>query len=164
METQPVPENDVLIGIAIWLHSQGWQIKKVSMAGGQKIDMTAQKQKLKSNFVSAGIPLDTIKFIRNGPDIEAIKENNIWKIECKGLGDVKPATLKNNFDRAVASAVSYYDRSKELLIGLAFPEVDGYMKLMREKLPRALREAINLWLFIYVDINEIYEFAPTDEI
>ena len=164
MEVQPVPENDVLTGIAIWLHSQGWQIRHVSIASGQKIAMNAQKQKMKSNFVSAGIPFDTLNFIRKGPDIEAIKEDNIWKIECKGLGDVQPETLKNNFDRAVASVVSYYDRSSGLRTGLAFPEVEGYMKLIQNKLPRALREAISLWLFIYIDITEIYVFAPNEEI
>jgi len=164
MEIQPIPEIDVLIGIALWLHSDGWQIKQVSMAGGQKIDQVTHRQKLKSNFIKAEIALDTIRFRREGPDIEAIKEAKIWRIECKGLGDVRLQTLKNNFDRAVASVVSYYDQQVglQLQLGLAFPE--AYAKLTRKKLPQSLREAINLWLFLYVAIDEIYEFAPNEEI
>jgi hypothetical protein len=164
METQPIPEIDVLIGTALWLHSNGWLIKQVSMAVGQKIDQVAQRQKLESNFRKAGISLDTIKFSQDGPDIEAIKGTKIWRIECKGLGQVRLQTLKNNFDRAVASVVSYYDQQNglQLQLGLALPE--PYEKLARNKLPQSLKEAINLWLFLYVAIDEIYEFAPTEDI
>ena len=164
METQPIPEIDVLIGIALWLHSDGWQIKQISMAGGQKIDQIAHRQKLESNFLNAGIALDTIRFSREGPDIEAIKETKIWRIECKGLGEVRLQTLKNNFDRAVASVVSYYDQQEglQLQLGIAFPE--AYEKLARNKLPQSLREVIDLWLFLYVAIDEIYKFAPNEDL
>jgi len=74
---------------------------------------------------------------------------------------VARATLKNNFDRAVASAVSYYDR-KGIRVGLALPE--EYRKHVARKLPRALREALNMWLFLYVVDEEIYVWGPDEDI
>lgn len=163
MEAQPIPEIVVLIAVAKWLYSEGWQIKRVSMARGQKIGQASQEQKLKSDFISVGIPLETLKLIPQGPDIEAVSGTDVWKIECKGLGDVRLQTLKNNFDRAVASVVSYYDQRAGLRLGLAFPE--EYIKLIRNKLPRVLREAISLWMFLYVSSDdEIYVFRPGEEI
>lgn len=164
MNEQPIPENDVLIGTALWLHENGWQIKQISMASGQNIDQAANKRKIVSEFSRVGIKLESIRFMSNGPDIEALQENKKMKIECKGMGEVRIQTLRNNFDRAVASAVSYYDLPIEanLQIGLAVPE--AYLKLIKTRLPQPLRERINLWLFLYVAINEIYAFKPGEAI
>lgn len=163
MGTQPIPENDVLIAVAKWLHANGWQIKKVSMARGQQIDQAEERKKLRSNFESIGIAIDGLRFTPQGADIEATSGADIWKIECKGMGDVKPQTLKNNFDRAVASAVSYYDNSKGLRLGLALPF--EYSRLTKDKLPLPLRMALSLWVLLYVSADdEVYAFAPDEEL
>ena len=162
MEMQRITENDVLIGTALWLHENNWRIKQISMASGQNIDLVAHKQKVVTRFTQAGLKVDEIMFRSNGPDIEATKGSHIIKIECKGLGNVRIQTVKNNFDRAVASAVSYYDVKKEpnLQIALALPEY--YLKLMKNKLSQSLREAISLWIFLYAAIDEVLVFMPTE--
>ena len=164
MSEQPIPENDVLIGTALWLHNKGWQIKQISMASGQNIDQPANKRKIIAEFSRMGIKQEAIRFMSNGPDIEVLKADMKMKIECKGMGEVRIQTLRNNFDRAVASAVSYYDLPIEsnLQIGLAVPE--SYLKLIKTRLPQPLRERINLWLFLYVAINKIRVFEPRDTI
>ena len=86
----------------------------------------------------------------------------LWKIECKGLGaEVRTPTVRNNFDRALASMVSYYDKPKGLRLGLALPE--EYLKHLEVRLPRALGTALNLWVFLYVKSeNTVYASAPDD--
>jgi hypothetical protein len=113
-----------------------------------------------SKFTAAGISPDDVS-PSQGPDIEAVCGDEVWKIECKGLGNVTPQTLKNNFDRAIASAVSYYRKKEGLRIGLALPE--AYIAHMRERLPQALREAINLWIFLYITDDEVVVWAPNQE-
>ena len=162
MEAQPIAELDVLIGVAGWLNSHGWRIERVSLARGQGIDQASGKQELESSFTGLGIPLEGLRFTPSGADIEAVSGTDVWRIECKGLGNVKASTLKNNFDRAVASVVSYYERSERLRLGLAIPE--QYLQLIQAKLPLALREIISLWIFLYVNRDEIYVFSPTEEL
>lgn len=159
--TQFITENNVLIAVAKWLHKNGWQIKQVSVASGQRIDYAEEIKKLRANLDSIGVPVGKLKFTSQGADIEALHETEVWKIECKGMGNVKLPTLKNNFDRAVASAVSYYDSNTGLRIGLALPE--EYSRLINAKLPSALREAINLWVLLYVSADdEVYVFEPDE--
>ncbi|HUV45854.1 MAG TPA: hypothetical protein VMW45_02165 [Dehalococcoidia bacterium] len=156
-EAQYVAEVDVLIGVAKWLHSNGWQLEKVSPPRGLK-----DEEKMKAGFTAAGIPISNLEFGHVGEDIRARQGEELWKIECKCLSGGRPATDKNNFDRAVASAVSYYTQSKGLRLGLAVPE--WYTKFIQKKLPRVLREAVNLWIFLYASKDEIYEFTPEEEI
>ena len=80
----------------------------------------------------------------------------------RGLTGGKPETVKSNFDRAVASTVSYYTQESGLRLGLAL--TDGYNKFIRDKLPQALREAINLWIFLCVSCDEVLVFAPDEEL
>lgn len=162
MEAQPIPEIDVIVGVAIWLHSNGWRVERVSMPRGQGISQHSQNEKLESKFKAVGICLDDLVFASQGADIEARCGNEVWRIECKGLGNVAPSTMKNNFDRAIASAVSYYNKKEGLRIGLAVPE--DYNRFIRDKLSQALREAINLWIFLYVSYSEVYVFEPREEI
>jgi hypothetical protein len=160
MTTQPVPEIDVTCAVAIWLHSNGWQVKSVSLPRGQGINQDNQKEKLWSKFKAAGISPQKVSS-SEGPDIEASCGEEMWKIECKGLGNVTPQTLKNNFDRAVASAVSYYNKEAGLRVGLALPE--SYIPHIQQKLPQALRQAINLWIFLYITDDEVLVWAPHNE-
>ena len=101
-----------------------------------------------------------MQFSNEGPDIIARHGDGLWRIECKSLGNVARETLKNQFDRAVASAVSYYDQ-KGMRVGLALPA--EYRMHIMQKLPRALKEAINLWIFLYVVDDEIYAWGPDED-
>jgi len=159
---QLVPELDVIIAVAKWLHSGGWQIEEVSMPRGQGIDQIRNRDKLETEFAEVGISTRNIKFKFRGEDIRTRKGGKLWRIECKGLTSGRAQTVKNNFDRAVASAVSYYTQREELQLGLALPE--GYNKFLRERIPLALRTTINLWIFLYVAREEVLVFAPDEEI
>jgi len=163
-EAQYVPEVDVLIGVVKWLHLKGWQIERLSMPHGRGIDSIANRNKLEAELTTAGIVTSNIKFMQAGEDIKARQGDELWKIECKCLGSGKRTTDKNNFDRAVASVVSYYTQSDGLRLGLALPDPKEYMKFLRDKLPQTLREAVNLWIFLYASKDEIYVFTPEEEI
>jgi len=163
LEAQIVPEVNVLIAVAKWLHLKGWQIERASMPHGRGIDSVINRKKLEAELTSAGIPINNIKFMQAGEDIRARQGNNLWKIECKCLGSGKRTTDKNHFDRGVASIVSYYTQEEGLRLGLALPE--GYERYLKNKLPQALREAINLWLFIYVSADDFLAvFEPEEEL
>jgi hypothetical protein len=158
---ETIPEIDVLIATGIWLHSQGWTIESISVARGQGIDTYEDKQKLRAKFSEAKVPHEDIIFNSSGADLTARKDSTTWKIECKGLGTGTPQTLRNNFDRTLASAVSYFDQKNDLCIGLAMPKDYTYINLIRSKIPQALREAINLWILLYnPDGNTIVSYEP----
>lgn len=156
-------EVDVIIGIATWLHSNGWRVNKISIPTNQKASVPEQKEMLKLALAKAGLPIENLEFLPGGPDIEAQCDDETWRIECKGLTLGKDPTVKNNFDRAVASAVSYYTKSERIRIGIAFPEA-RYLKHIRIKLPKPLRQALNLWVFLYVAHDEVYQWAPDEEL
>jgi hypothetical protein len=156
-------EVDVIIGIAAWLHSNGWHVKKISIPRNQKVSVPEQKETLKVNLAKAGLSIENLEFPPDGPDIEAEHADETWRIECKGLTSGKDTTVKNNFDRAVASAVSYYTKSERIRIGIAFPEA-RYLKHIRIKLPKPLRQALNMWVFLYVAHDEVYQWAPDEEL
>lgn len=162
MEAQPIPEVDVLIAVAKWLHRNDWQLEKVSLARGQRIDQANHEKRVRAEFTAAGIDVKSISFVSKGEDIRARHGTEVWRIECKGLGDVSTQTLKTNFDRAVASAVSYYNQRVGLRLGLAVSE--EYDRLIQNKLPQVLRQAINLWIFLYISADdEVYVFRPDEE-
>lgn len=159
--TQYIPdvlEVDVLIEVAKWLYSNSWQLEKLSSS------CPKDKGKIKTELTASGISIGNIDFQHAGEDIKARKENILWKIECKGLSSGKRETDKNNFDRAVASCVSYFTKKDGLRLGLALPESKEYKKFIIEKLPQALREALDLWVFLYCGKDELYEFAPDEKI
>ncbi len=161
MQTQYVPdvlEVDVLIGVAKWLYSKGWQLERVSPHSPK------DKEKIKAEFTDASISIGNIIFQHSGEDIKARQGSSLWKIECKGLSSGTRETDKNNFDRAVASTVSYYTQSKGLQLGLALPDDEYYLRLLRNKVPQALRAAINLWIFLYLARDEVLVYAPDEEI
>lgn len=107
-----------------------------------------------------------ISFNKSGPDIIAQKDNTIWRIECKGFGgEAAHSTDKNHFDRAVASAVSYYDQQENLRIGLALPvQYETRYRYIRNKIPLALRKAINLWILLYAKDEFVAVFSPEDHL
>lgn len=163
MPAQIVPEIDVLIGVAKWLINNGWQIEVLSIPHGKGINSAKDRTTLETELAIGNIN-NNIKFKQAGEDIRARQGKNIWKIECKCLSSGKRATDKSNFDRAVASVVSYYTQSEDLQLGLALPDSEEYKRFIRAKLPKALRVAINLWVFLYCTKDEVYGFAPNGEI
>ena len=165
MTTKIIPEIDVLIAATLWLHSRGYTLQTISVPRGHGIDYTKDKQKLESKLCEANIPLKDLRLKSEGPDIVAILDDCCWKIECKGLGKGKPATLRNNFDRAVASTVSYYDSKTDLRLGLALPKEYTYLNLIDKRIPQPLRETLDLWILLYnADTNSIELIEPTDSI
>ena len=163
MQEMHAKEVDVIIGIATWLHKNGWRVNKISIPTNQRVSVLEQKEMLKLDLVKTGLPIENLEFLPDGPDIEAQCDDETWRIECKGLTFGKDPTVKNNFDRAVASAVSYYTKSDRIRIGVAFPEA-RYLKHIRIKLPKPLRQALNLWVFLYVAHDEVYQWAPDEEL
>jgi hypothetical protein len=154
-----VPEVDVLIAASLWL----WHLKALpvqfSIATGQGIDSKGDQDRLVKALDSAGVPSKLRSFVSSGPDIVAISSSRAWQVECKGAGAGKQPTQRNNFDRAVASVVSYYTDTSPIdipelrdatpTLGLAFPGTRDYLALAKTQLPLALRGRLNIWLLIY---------------
>jgi len=164
MQPQYIPEVNVIIAVMRWLHSEGWTIQSLSIPRGQGIDSVSSKNRVKAELAALGIEEKSVRFVSKGEDIRARKGSNLWRIECKSLGtDLRPSTLRNQFDRGLASTVSYYDQSQGLQLGLALSE--EYFKHIKDRLPQALRIAINLWVFIYVSADElIATLGPHEEL
>jgi hypothetical protein len=162
MESQYVPEVDVLVAVVRYLHSEGWNIESLSIARGQGIDSVGNMNKVKAELAKLGIEEKNVRFVSEREDIRAKKGSSLWRIECKGLAEsMKPPTVRNQFDRALASVVSYYDQTQGLQLGLALPE--EYFKHIKARLPQALRTALSLWVLLYVSAdNEVVAFAPDE--
>ncbi len=89
-----------------------------------------------------------------------------WRIECKGAGKGQPATQRNNFDRALASAVSYYTKDDgSLRIGLAIPLAERFLhEVVRGRVPGALMRRLNLRVLIAnVETGDVVEIDPESE-
>ena len=140
MDKEVIPEIDVLIAASLWLWSQRAIPIQYSIARGQGIDSGDHKQRLVKALDEAGVPSNLRRFVASGPDLVAVSKTRFWQVECKGHGVGKQSTLRNNFDRAVASAVSYYTDSIEPIIpevaeaqptlGLAIPNTTEFMALL----------------------------------
>jgi hypothetical protein len=167
MTTQYVPEIDVVIATALWLYSNSCVIQVISLPKGEGIDSIENRKKLKNKLLASNITLEAIRFKSEGPDIVASfnEGKDIWKIECKGLGKGREGTLRENFTRALASTVSYYDSRVGLRLGLAIPKHNTYLNLLGSKIPPALREELKLWIFLYnKDADSVEIFNPTSQI
>ena len=163
MRSGPVAEIDVLITVARWL----WTKKRVlpiqfSVARGQGIDTKLSRRRLEAALDSLEIPKSLKKYrfyAGTGQDIEGVSRTEYWKIECKGLGIGKNSTHRNNFDRALSSAVSYYEDRVDTwpdhkpFIGLALPNAPVFKSLLKSKVRQPLRSRLNLWIML---------FDPTD--
>lgn len=178
-----VSEFDVLCAAALWLQGLGTvEAVVVSPARGQELSLEEQKCQLKEKLLRAGCK--NISFSNNGPDIIARDKSCIWKVECKGLGLGASSTLDNNFDRALASVVSYYDepaeegltdlfkmmslianKDKPTRLALALPISNRYMSLLKKCVGPALRRRLDLWLLIVNPIAGSVEcYDPTRDL
>ena len=71
MKVQYVPEIDVIIAVAKWLHSNGWTIESLSLPRGQGIDSAGNKNKLTAALATLSIEE---KNIRGYEDWEKFKQ------------------------------------------------------------------------------------------
>jgi len=156
-------ELEVLIATTVWLVRNGWNIEAISVAVGRELPpVDGQKEEIRKAFNVENMPFDKKVFKPRGPDIIARSPEGIWKIECKGLGKGAAQTHRTNFDRAVASAISYFDTPSTRL-GLALANDYLWVYNFSARLPQALREATNLWVFL-LENGTIYPYEPTEEI
>ena len=164
----------MLIAVARWL----WIEKRVlpinfSIARGQGIDTEQSRCRLEAAMASLEIPEGLKKyryFTGTGPDIEGLSKDEYWKIECKGLGSGKSSTHRNNFDRALSSAVSYYEDHEDdrpdhkPITGLALPNAPVFESLLKSKVRRPLRKRLSLWILLYnADDRSITPIEPTSD-
>lgn len=156
-------ELEVLIATLVWLVRNGWTIEAISVAAGYGLpSVDRQKNEIKKALVAKNVSIDQVIFKAKGPDIVACSQEGVWKIECKGLGKGKAQTHRNNFDRAVASVISYFDDPSTRL-GLAVANDYLWAYNLSERLPQTLRAVTNLWVFL-LENETIYPYEPTEEL
>ena len=149
-------EAHVLRATTVFLIERGASPYQFSIASGKGIDSKSIEANLKELFSKVGY---NPSFVSNGPDILAISEEEWWIIECKGSGFGTPQTQRNNFDRALASVVSYYEDSPNELqneyknvkvtLGLALPATRQYLNELRRRVRKPLRKRLNLWILLF---------------
>lgn len=151
-----IPEIDVVIATCQWLKQRKALPLLCSVPVGKGIDAQADRHRLIEALNAERITQEFLTFQPWGPDIIAISNTHIWLIECKGAGSGTPQTQRNNFDRAVASAVSYYTDTVSavhpnaiLALGLALPATRHYERFIRRRVPLALRKRLNMWVLLY---------------
>lgn len=144
----PVPEAEVQTAVALWLVQEGWTIKAVSVAKGPGINYRRALHRLQNALLTAGVAQRSYRVLGDGPDIVASKAGEIWRIECKGSGVGMPLDRRANFDRGVASAVSYFAEGRTALrLGLALVDDAGYRRLRRLRLGDPLLTRLGLYVF-----------------
>jgi hypothetical protein len=156
-------ELEVLIATALWLVKNGWSVEAISVAKGRGLPpVDQQKEEIRRAFAADNMTFDEKIFRPRGPDITASSHDGMWKIECKGLGEGRAQTHRNNFDRAVASVMSYFDNPQTRL-GLALANDYLWIYNFSERLPLTLRQATNLWVLL-LENGTIYPYKPTEEL
>jgi hypothetical protein len=155
-----IPENDVLLATVAFLRERGVTCYGISVARGKGIDKKASET---SAWAALGDDITHIyPFSSEGADVIGISATEWWKVECKGSGTGKSQTQRNNFDRALASAVSYYEEKPSNLpkeyarygnaqsyLGLALPASRAYLNELKRRVRLPLRKALNLWVLLY---------------
>lgn len=174
--TTVIPEIDVLVAASLWLYRRKLLPYQFSVARGRGIDGAVHKEYLQNRLVNAGIPCGFISFTAEGPDVVAISKTEWWQVECKGVGTGTQQTQRNNFDRALASVVSYYgaplpelpDELRALAqaephLGLAIPAGRDYLRELSRRVRAELRQRLNLWVLLYESSSgEVRALSPND--
>jgi len=170
-----IPENDVLIATIAFLRERGVTCYGISVARGKGIDKSVMET---NAWAALGEDIPHVyPFSAEGADIIGISSTEWWKIECKGSGTGKSQTQRNNFDRALASTVSYYEEKPSNLptkyahymnaqpyLGLALPASQAYLKELKRRVRQSLRKALNLWVLLYEsNSNKIRAVSPEDD-
>lgn len=164
-----VAEPDVLIATTAFLIKRSVMPYQFSVAAGRGIDTAGATTRLSKAFAAVG---HTPNFAGHGADILGISETEWWAIECKGSGTGQPQTQRNNFDRALASVVSYFEEQPQGLapeknvrvcLGLALPATRAYLNELQRRVRAPLRQRLNLWVLLYdLTSREIRAVGPND--
>ena len=157
---QITQEGKVLAATTLFLLERGVKPYKFSFPTGQGIDTWSIQKEIHSILNSVGI--QRIHVSKQGADIIGVSETEWWLVECKGSGTGKEQTQRNNFDRALASVVSYYEEETKGLpkeyeqynnakpyLGLALPASPTYLKQLEKRVRQSLRKRLNLWILLY---------------
>lgn len=167
-----ISEGDVLLAVMRFLLARKAIPYRVSVPTGHGINAKAIKQSARNIFANVDFKPD---FKSTGPDILALSEEEWWLVECKGVGTGKAQTQRNNFDRALASVVSYYEehpmdvpewgKNASVCLGLAVPRSAQYLSELRRRVRAPLRKRLNLWVLLYDSAaNRIEPIPPTQEV
>lgn len=158
-----IPEQIVLIETAKWFVKRGCDLNSISIPRGKGYTDDI-KSNLEDNLRDIGYD-KKINYSSHGADIVAQNHDEIWKVECKGMGSGKSQTLRNNFDRALASVITYFDNEeKRQFLALAIPSTTSYLKQL-SRISKPLRKAINLWILLLDEQEHVVsEYAPDDDI
>jgi hypothetical protein len=166
-----VPELDILVASILWLHERGAKPLCASIAKGSEAGRYADHQRFREALQQAG--LEPCSLATDGPDIIAASESECWQVECKGAGSGVQATQRNNFDRALASVVSYYGNLPRYMterctgapiLGLALPASSVYVRELRRRVSGSLRQVLNMWILLYEPATQhIRAVAPRDD-
>lgn len=163
-----VSEIEVIIATTKFLIERDVTPYQFSIPSGQGIDYQKGKQRIAKAFEAIG---HNPSFVSSGPDIIGISQTEWWHIECKGYGKGTSQTHRNNFDRALASTVSYFGSDSSVLpeefkrtnqfLGLSLPLTDDFYHQVKSRITPELRKTLNLWiLFFDVITNEIVAINP----
>ena len=167
--TEPiVPEIKVLKSTIVALASRGVFPYQMSPPSGKGIDTREFKTEMKELFAKFRIKPN---FVINGPDLIGQSNAEYWLVECKGSGSGKPSTQRNNFDRALASVVSYFEDTPPkagsgatVCLGLALPKTPSYVKELVRRVRLPLRQKLNLSILLYdISSESIEHIKPSDE-
>lgn len=178
-DTRTTPEIDVLVAAGDFLMKRGVKPYRFSPPKGAGIDSESVRSQIYmkvSEWIANGQDIRPIEFSNEGPDIIGVSETEWWQIECKGSGLGKESTLRNHFDRALASVVSYYYEKPEGLpkqyvhysgarpyLGLALPASQKYLKELKKRIRQSLRKVLNLWILLYEpESKSIRGISPED--
>ena len=172
MEITNISEGEVLLATTEYLITEPKLLPyQFSVASRKDVDRSSTKIKLKD--LPTGMPREP-EFTGSGQDIIAVSEKEWWCVECKGVGTGKPQTQRNNFDRALASVVSYYEdrpdtpsqwdeyvKDSRVFLGLALPASTQYLKELERRVRSPLRQRLNLWILLY-ERSKIRAVAPVE--
>ncbi len=176
-QDKTIEEIDVLLASTVFLIERGVIPYQFAVARGRGIDYQSHVNRILELFRGAGREPG---FVNSGPDVCGISESEWWQIECKGLGSGKKGTLRSNFDRALASTVSYFEddlsrlsrqpnfpenlKNAQPYIGLALPDSPDYLRQLTRRVRKPLRKKLNLWVLLYgIKTKAIRAIALGDE-
>lgn len=153
-----IPELDVLLATVLWLRERGCRPIRLSISSGSHAGRRADRIRLREQLAAAGLSTGWTT-ASEGPDVVAASPNEVWKVECKGAGTGVASTQRNNFDRALASTVSYYGGWTSEVAGappeatrylaLAIPWTPDYARELRRRVRTDLRTRLGLWILLY---------------
>jgi hypothetical protein len=168
-----VEESTVLKKTTDFLINRGVVPYRFSVARGKGIDSSQIATSISQKFASVGLKPGFSTF---GADIEGISEKEWWRIECKGTGTGTSQTQRNNFDRALASVVTYFElppyttisnieevKDAKLFLGLALPASPHYLRELKRRVRRSLRMHLNLWILLYDPVLGSVKDVPPNQ-